>query len=262
VISLGTLIACDRPKSPHHEVARANPYDEVSCLPVVATKPLVLLTAGQSNAANHGESLSLAPKNVYSLFEGKCYVANDPQAGATGHGGSPWPQLGGMLTDSGFTQSVLLVNCASTSTKATDWLREPGPMQCVTNRVSDLRNLGLRVGYVLWHQGEADAMHATPAEQYEQQLGRVLRHLRERTNAVGIFVAQTSICSGSPKSAIRAAQLGQVDAEAGIFRGPDTDEIGMENRHDRCHFSKNGLNLAATMWFTSIQAQKNAKRYL
>src|SRR5205814_7295199 len=50
----------------------------------------VIITLGQSNAANHGEDLYVATEHVdnLNLYDGLCYQAADPLLGASGCGGN------------------------------------------------------------------------------------------------------------------------------------------------------------------------------
>ena len=53
--------------------------------------PVVLLVAGQSNAANHGQPRGRAGADSFALSSEGLFRLEDPLPGASGPGGSPWP---------------------------------------------------------------------------------------------------------------------------------------------------------------------------
>ncbi len=60
----------------------------------------IFLIAGQSNSANHGEEKLMPKTDRVVAFDGtKWQVANDPQPGASGKGGSFIPAFGDALVD-------------------------------------------------------------------------------------------------------------------------------------------------------------------
>ena len=73
------------------------------------------------------------------------------------------------------------------------------------------------------------------------------RHFWAMTDAIRsagveapIYVAQCTICCNDPNETIRAVQRRVVNPAAGIFRGPDIDLIGRDERYDGCHLSGAG----------------------
>jgi len=83
----------------------------------------VLLTAGQSNAGNHGEERLKPTADVYNLniFDHGCYVAQDPLLGTTGDGGNLFTQLGQLLVERGVYDAVVLVPIAVGGSSVEDW---------------------------------------------------------------------------------------------------------------------------------------------
>ena len=43
----------------------------------------------------------------------------------------------------------------------------------------------------------------------------------------------------------------------GVFIGPNTDEINLEDRYDNCHFSGKGLEKQAEGWINAILKSNN-----
>ena len=64
-------------------------------------RPLVIVTLGQSNAANHGQGLHTPKHRVdnFNLYDGKCYKAVEPLLGPSGQGGNFATRLADMLIE-------------------------------------------------------------------------------------------------------------------------------------------------------------------
>ena len=71
----------------------------------------MVVVGGQSNAANSNSSLGGRElrRDVLAFHEGACAPAASPMPGATGYGGSLWPELGDALADGSGRPVVLLV---------------------------------------------------------------------------------------------------------------------------------------------------------
>src|SRR5947209_476712 len=82
----------------------------------------VILTFGQSNAANSGEERYAArgPVHVFNVFDMRFYRAVDPLPGASHDGGSVWGRVGDKLIDAGIARSVLVVPIAFGATYIKD----------------------------------------------------------------------------------------------------------------------------------------------
>ena len=232
--------------------------------PVIANPPgtTVILTFGQSNAANSCEE-RYAPRaavHVFNMFDMKFYRAIDPIPGASDDGGSVWGRLGDRLIDAGFARSVLFVPIAFGATYVEDWA--PGG-QCYHRLMFALHRLkraGIALDMLCWHQGEANANH-TPmtADEYHDCFRTMLRGVREAGVEAPVYVALATLCEHAPHPFQNSAQirLGQkklVSIRDRVLPGPDTDRIGIEHRHDGCHFAASGQELAAQAWFRAITA--------
>src|SRR5262245_8210113 len=201
--------------------------------------PSVLLIIGQSNGGNHGETKHTARRSVFNFnpFDGLCYRACDPLLGATGDGGSPWCMLGDALIADGFARSILLCPLSVGGATVGDWA--PGGIyhHRMIYGIEKLREAGFHPSYVLWHQGEADALHGTSADQYVSAFRALARSLRVLMFAP-IYVATASYFAvpegyGASQAVIRRAQQSVISPEDAILPGPDTDLI--KDRFDGCH---------------------------
>ena len=247
----------------------------------------VFAVAGQSNSANHGEERQITRTGRVSAFDGiRWQLANDPQPGACGNGGSFLPPLGDALVEQ-FNVPIGFVPMGVGATSVREWLprgtRFPNPPTITgnvaqlttgewesrgtlfTNFTTRLRSMGPH-GFraVLWHQGESDANQRDPTrtlsgEDYRKYLEQLIQESR---GVIGWdapwFVAQASYHTpedpGSPE--IRAAQLAVV-TDGMALAGPDTDALVGELRDDHgrgVHFSGRGLREHGSQWVAKISA--------
>lgn len=233
-------------------VANAN-RQQVSCEPFTARDPrtAILLTFGQSNSANFGETRYRASKHVsnFNLHDGKCYRSEDPLFGADGNGGSPWGYLGDSLVASGNFDRVLIVPFGIGGTAISEWTTGGRLHPRVAHAAQQLKRAGIEPSHVLWHQGENDARDGTAEEDYIEMFAALVNSLREYGVNAPVFPAVASLCNDLGSDAIRSAQRALPARIAGVHRGPDTDSLSdMRERFDYCHFSEAGLIAHAELW--------------
>jgi hypothetical protein len=215
----------------------------------------VLLTAGQSNAANYGQMPVSPREGVYNFnwFDGRCYRARDPLLGADGNGGSVWTRLGDLLVSRGSYDQVLIAPIAVGGSALSRWIPGGDLHRRLVETRRRLQAAGIEVTHVLWHQGERDAELGTSAEQYTEQFGKLVASLRGLGIGAPVFAALASACGGPPSETIRAAQLGLPLHIEGVRRGPDTDSLAnLAYRYDACHFSDAGLDAHARLWLDAV----------
>lgn len=245
----------------------------------------VFVVAGQSNSANYGEEKQTTTTGQVASFDGQRWkLANDPQPGAGGEGGSFIPPLGDALA-AHFKVPIGFIACGIGSTSVREWLPQgsvfPNP-PTLTTRVEQLPDgrwaskgeafamlvsrmkqtgpQGFRA--VLWHQGESDANQADPTrtlagDLYRSYLGTIIR---ESGKLSGIeapwFVAQASYHVPGDESSpdLRAGQAA-LWKEGIALEGPDTDTLKGELREaggKGVHFSGQGLREHAALWQRKI----------
>ena len=246
----------------------------------------VFVVAGQSNAANHGEGRQEAKNPLVVEFGGGHWQpAKDPEAGASGKGGSFMPAFGDAMAGE-FKVPIGLVAIAEGSTSVREWLPPndavAAPPDTGRNVICTGSNSWVSAGdlferittvekefgprgfrAVLWHQGESDShepgdRQITPAL-YRQYLERVIEASREAAGwRVPWFVAQASYHSpgdrGSPE--LRAAQAAVV-ADGIALAGPNTDELGPEFRQGNgtgIHLNALGLQRHGRLWAQIVGA--------
>ncbi|MBN8247156.1 MAG: hypothetical protein J0L84_06900 [Verrucomicrobia bacterium] len=266
-----------RLRSPEGEVSRV----EVSHVGVGE----VFLVAGQSNAANHGEGLQRPASGRVASFDGREWrLAVDPQAGASGTGGSFLPSFGDALVER-FGLPVGLIPIASGGTSVREWLprgvrftnpptvlqrvRQVGPgewesdgalYEVLAARLREAGDRGIRA--VLWHQGESDAHQKDPTRtltgtRYREFLERVIRDSRGAAGwSVPWFVAQASYHTPDDPGSedIRSAQR-SLAADGVALAGPDTDALTGAYRDQGgqgVHFSALGLKEHGRQWAEAV----------
>lgn len=245
----------------------------------------VFVVAGQSNSANHGEEKQTPQTGRVAAFDGKGWqLANDPQPGAGGKGGSFMPPLGDALAKK-FGVPVGFVACGIGATSVREWLPKgatfPNP-PTITNRVEKLADgqwaskgaafdlfvtrmkalgpNGFRA--VLWHQGESDAnqkdaTRTVPGKLYRAHLEQLIRESRR---VIGWdapwFVAQASyhVPGDEGSDDIRAAQA-SLWKDGIALEGPDSDALKgdlRERNGQGVHFSGKGLREHGAKWAEKV----------
>lgn len=219
----------------------------------------IILTIGQSNAANHGETLYSPQNDFYNFnfFDGKCYRAMDPLLGATGNGGSVWSRLGSLLIERKVFSNVIIAPIAVNSSSILRWKPGGDLYKRIHAALNGLMSLGLNPTHILWHQGEADAMHNMDGKTYASALEELIAGLRSKSIDSPIFIAVTSMCHNPGSDDIRNAQINTVDRLDNVFLGANTDLLeSMSLRYDGCHFSDEGLWQHATLWLDALTQPK------
>lgn len=241
----------------------------------------VFVVAGQSNSANHGEERQRPKSGLVATFDGQQWrLADDPQPGASGDGGSFMPPLGDAIVAQ-VQVPVGFIACGIGATSIREWLPKgasfPNPPTIesrvekqsdgtwVSNgaaydsfiaRIKPLGTKGFRA--VLWHQGESDANQPDPSRTlpgrlYREYLERLIRDSRSDLDwEVPWFVAQASyhVPGDEGSDDIRAAQSSLWHDDIAL-QGPDSDALKgplRDGNGQGVHFSGPGLREHAAKW--------------
>ena len=140
---------------------------EVACKSIDKRKTMVILAFGQGNAANGGEVKYATKHNVYNVFNGKCYKAEDPLLGATDNKGSVWGRLADKVIDNKMYENVIIKSIAVGGSPIISWtvhgtgLGDQGVLyenyhSRILTANDELKSLGFSITHLLWHQGETD----------------------------------------------------------------------------------------------------------
>ena len=245
----------------------------------------VFVIAGQSNSANHGQEKQTTKTQRVASFDGKAWrIADDPQPGASGGGGSFIPPFADAVVAKE-NVPVGIIACGIGATSVREWLPKgvtfPNP-PTIESRVEKLANgnwaskgaaydafiarmkplgpQGFRA--VLWHQGESDAnqkdtTRTLSGKLYREYLEKLIRGSRR---AIGWdapwFVAQVSyhVPGDEGSDDIRAAQA-SLWKDGIALEGPDSDALKGKLRErdgQGVHFSGEGLRVHAAKWAEKV----------
>jgi hypothetical protein len=245
----------------------------------------VFVIAGQSNSANHGEEKQTTKTRRVASFDGKEWrIADDPQPGASGSGGSFIPAFADAVVEKE-NVPVGIIACGIGATSVREWLPSgatfPNP-PTLLNRVEQLPDgqwaskgeaydtfitrlksagpHGFRA--VLWHQGESDANQKDPSRTlsgklYREFLEKIIRDTRRQ---IGFdapwFVAQASyhVPGDEGSDDIRAAQA-SLWKDGIALEGPDSDALKgklRESDGNGVHFSGPGLREHGARWAAKV----------
>ncbi len=241
----------------------------------------VFVIAGQSNSANHGEEKQTTKTKRVTSFDGKAWrIADDPQPGASGGGGSFVPPFADAVVAK-LNVPVGIIACGIGATSVREWLPKgatfPNPPTLVGRveqlpdgqwaskgaayeafiaRMKSVGPQGFRA--VLWHQGESDAnqkdaTRTLSGKHYRESLEKLIRDSRR---AIGWtapwFVAQASyhVPGDEGSDDIRAAQA-SLWKDGIALEGSDSDALkGKLRERDGkgVHFSGEGLRVHGAKW--------------
>ena len=205
----------------------------------------VVLTGGQSNAANSFPALSPSQsEQVFTYYQGACYQTSDPVLGASATGGSLWPGFGAALSAE-LGGPVLFLNTAIGGTEVSDWLDpRSGYFAALETRVAGAKESGFDVDLVIWHQGETDANTQPGPAPFVEVLSALTERVLTVSEAPSLYLFQTSRCIGPRRIAgvsfIRDGQAEVASNNPQIQLGMNTDELGFDFRYDQCHFNSFG----------------------
>lgn len=245
----------------------------------------VFVIAGQSNSANHGEEKQTTKTGSVASFDGRRWrIANDPQPGASGGGGSFIPAFADAIV-AAENVPVGIIACGIGATSVREWLPKgatfPNPPTIVSrveqlsggewaskgaayeSFVARMKSVGPR-GFraVLWHQGESDANQRDPARTlpgalYRKYLEKLIEDSRRDIgwNAPWM-VAQVSyhVPGDEGSEEIRSAQA-SLWRDGIALEGPDSDALKgtLREREGRgVHFSGSGLREHGALWATKV----------
>lgn len=245
----------------------------------------VFVIAGQSNSANHGEEKQVTQTRKVTAFDGTAWrIADDPQPGASGQGGSFIPSFADAVVAKEKVP-VGIVACGIGATSVREWLPKgstfPNPPtiesrvealpdgtwaskgEAYAKFVSRLQSAGPR-GFraVLWHQGESDANQKDPARTLPGKLYReyleklILASRRDLGWEIPWFVAQASyhVPGDEGSEEIRAAQA-SLWRDGVAWEGPDSDALKgalRERDGQGVHFSGPGLRVHGEKWAEKV----------
>lgn len=215
---------------------------------------VVILVLGQSNAGNHGQTLTVREPRpeVLNWQAGSCTLAGSPLLGATGQGGEPWTLLADHLVQGQQAKQVVIAPLAVTGSGISRWVPGGDIDQQLVREVRLLQSL-YRTTHVVWVQGETDFGEIQSEERYRSSLLSVVKTLRSLGVRAPVHVSVATRCNNrvpwTADNGIARAQASIVSVPDHILRGVNMDELlGATDRYDGCHLNTQGLNAVALAW--------------
>lgn len=223
--------------------------------PVVTDRTMVAFAFGQSNSANTGgERYAASSANVINFSGGKFYRAADPLLGASGTGGSVWVNLANKLIAGGVADRVIINSAGIGGTSISEWRKGGRLHSMLVRRLEEAKRLSPVTDF-LWHQGEAD--NPAGLAHYESGMREIIELTKRYFPKSNFFVAVATRRADAPVSPELQAIQAHLTSIPGVYAGPNTDEIGPDDRYDGTHFSGRGIERHAAGWIQAIRAQRS-----
>lgn len=239
---------------------------EVPC-PTQTARTAVVLVAGQSNAANYGNTAARSAHGgaVVNFFGGRCFIAQSPLLGASGEWGDAWTSLGNKLVESGAFDAVVIVPAAIGGTAAQQWTQEGRYHAVLDDTVAEAQR-SYRFTQVIWFQGETDYYAHTPPQAYRAQLLDIIGGLRNRGVTAPVYMTVATRCEAIAPDWRASNEIAVVQKALGssgpaMRLGVDADRLlaSREDRHDNCHLSRSGVEKLSAAWLNVLQERQAAR---
>ena len=228
---------------------------EVDCKSIDLKDTMVILAFGQSNSANHGQTLYKPKHNVFNFYKGKCFIADDPLLGATGVQGSVWSRLGDLIIEEGIYKNVLVASIGVSASPVSRWKQDGDLFARLVRTSNNLDSGSIEITHLMWHQGEQDSSMGTPKEKYKSSFLDMLAGIRKLGITAPMYLSIATRCGGQANREIQQAQFELIDNHADIYTGANTDQLSeMDDRYDHCHFSNAGMKKFANLLLTKIKS--------
>jgi hypothetical protein len=217
-------------------------------LPCPTGDPIVIVTGGQSNAANSFDPVTDATpvKNAYMFFDGHCFALRSPVLGATSTRDSLWPRLGAELVAT-TRRPVVFINGAVGGSQLGDWLDDRSLYrQWLLERVRGAAALGMTPDLILWIQGETDAATRIKPSLYVDQMRELIRRFGQESpsgHAKWVLYRSTRCGERPNNGADMERALTEFTDESSndrIHAGPRASSLDNRFRRDQCHFNSRG----------------------
>lgn len=215
--------------------------------------PLIIMIAGQSNAANSVSIKSSTSLPILNFFNGKLYRAKDPLLGATDKRGSLWIKTAEQVIQNSKYEEVIIVNVAKSNSSIFDWNNSSYNFHYLSSIYQALEYADLSPQLFLWVHGERDSIDKLNKNTYYEMLNHFFIRLKMLHKNKDILISLSSRCYDTqPNESIRSAQKKIILSSPSIHIGVDTDAFGNEFRFDGCHYNSLGLKHISNEWAKSI----------
>ncbi|MCB1682004.1 MAG: hypothetical protein KDI65_08725 [Alphaproteobacteria bacterium] len=213
---------------------------------------LAFFVIGQSHAANSMLPRTSAEDNpaLLNYFNGKCYLLSDPVLGPSDRHGSLWPLFARKLY-AHVEKPVVVMSYAAGGTTAQQWLPGEVNLGLMKRAVEDAQRYiaqGGTLQYVIFDQGQMDAMLDTPAPTYRARLKTIFDYVQEQLpGKQTFFMYGQSWCTryNPPVPHIVQAQKEFAASHPDTVMVFNMDTLDDSYRHDNCHFNEKGREVVA-----------------
>lgn len=244
-----------KPKTPDYEIPEnffftdTAQKTQTNCPP--AEKALTFLVLGQSQAANSNTTRTPSDgnKSLVNFWEGKCYLLSDPVLGASGNGGSLWPLFAQKLYP-GTWRPMVILNGAAHGSPSEIWLPNTRSdvklMDRLMENVRRYTEMGGKIDYIVYYQGEADSMNKVSKGTYKKNLNIIFDYLQQALPGdQKILMFATSYCPpyNDVSADIINAQKETAHERADTILAFNSDRLDGRYRHDGCHLNALGADV-------------------
>ncbi|MDN5003806.1 hypothetical protein ACFQZO_23500 [Bradyrhizobium sp. GCM10027634] len=228
-----------------------------------AQRTLVLIIAGQSNAANVVPT-RVAPTNAsvidqINVYDGAIYSVRGDMVGCSNDDthGNMNVQLADKFISGGQFDRVIIGDVSISTTTISQWstgtlsTRVPVLLRRLAARGITPASTNVTFAF-LWQQGESDT--GTTQLAYQTGFGVVQSNIVAAGFSGRIFVAKETLLSNTVNATIQAAQVALVN-NITIWSAGDLDALTGANRQgDGTHWSDTGAPNAATALYNAMHA--------
>lgn len=223
---------------------------------IYPTRAVVIL--GQSQGTNILGPTKYTIRNSSVLQQinvanGAVSAASEPFLGVTGSNSTFFAEMADLMADTGRWARIVLAPISVDGTYAAEWAPGGSSHSRITSILSQLSAVNVKIGAVIWMQGEADAYGTTTTASYKASVIAALSAFRNAGVRAPFFVAKETWIYGdlpTNATAIRTAQGELPNPDMQIFAGPDLDSLGngYRNSGDSTHFNDAGKAAVAGLW--------------
>jgi len=165
--------------------------------------------------------------------------------------GSVWTNLGNKIVANDLAEKVIIVAAGVSGTSINKWAKRGNLNEMLIERLKEAKKQKLDINYFLWHQGESDYILDTTV--YSKKLSEVINLTKKFFPKSDFFVSQASRCGVYPSNENLLNAQKEITKLNGVYLGPNTDLIRIEDRYDGCHISGRGLEKHSHAWLDIIK---------
>ena len=156
--------------------------------------------------------------------------------------GSVWTRFAPLVRDRLGWDDLTVTLLAQSGSGIADWSEQSG--KCHDMLIAGLEGAKAAVRpvtHIVFHQGEADNLRGTTKPQYVTRFTRLHAVVSSALPNAKWIICRASYRMGVVAPAIIEAQTELAETLPRCHAGPDTDQFGLQYRHDNTHFADTGL---------------------